>query len=93
MFAGLPDHFFAVDDLPVDHRADLAVGSSQIEPDPAAVQMTAQRRARFPDRRHVRRLAGNHAQGLLIHLVAEEVIIEFSFPAGGIHFLQCVGNA
>ena len=62
-----PDHLFAVDRFPVDHRRDLPVGASGVKADPASAQMAAQADGLLALGREMLPVAQQDLKGFLVH--------------------------
>ena len=74
----VPDRLLAEDHLPLDHRRNLAVAAPEIEPDPAAFEMAAERLRFRLLVRQVRR--ADDRERVIEHSFPDQVSVE---PAGG----------
>ena len=81
----LPDDFLAEDGLAIHDGRHLQVGRAEVEADPTAVEMTPEGLPGLAGRRHDLRGAGRHLEGLPVHLLAHEVVVELAVAVGGIH--------
>ena len=75
LIAGIPLHLFGEDRLAVDHRAELAVGGAEVEADPIALEMAAQRHRDLFGGRHFLGRGHDHLERLLEHS-GPQVLVE-----------------
>ncbi len=86
--AGIPRHFLAEDHLAIRHRRALAVAGAQVEADPVAVQVPAQRRGGFPLRRRGVEAALRERHRPPVDALAHELEIEGAGAFRRIHGAQ-----
>ena len=87
----MPDHLLRVDTLAVDHSGDLAVGSTGIKADAAAIHMTTDGAGGL-----IGLGAGTQGQiqdlQLALIELLEEIIVEESDTLGGVGLLQLLSD-
>ena len=93
VFARLPHDFFAEDGFSINHRGDFSIRSAEVESDPAAVEVTAERFCGFFFCRNLCGCAGDDGEGALVDVLSHELVVECAGACGGVTLCEVFGDA
>src|SRR6185436_8094774 len=93
LLAGAPRHLIAEDDLAVDHRGALTIAGAEIEADPAAFEMAAERGGGFPLVGAGVIRGGDNLHRMAVDTVAHEIEVEGAGAGGRVDGAKVIGES